>query len=499
MASLHRSALVTTPLGVLLWTAIGCGDGGGGGTAADSSSSGGSTGTTASTTQTTTASTTDSTTTASTTASSTVADSSSSQGSESGSGSTTDTGVLPCPYEPVEGEPAVSLQLVANGFDRPVLAIGHPTEPDRLFVAEQGGTVRILEPGETSAPADTFLDIPVNCATTTTIGCEQGLLGFAFHPDFPTDPRVYVAYSPPGVNPPTRVSEFMLADDSHVDPDSQRVVIEAGQPFGNHNGGMIAFGPDGYLYFGTGDGGDGYDTAQTGMNPGVILAKILRIDVEPDGMPDNPVACIDAAGVNCPDLGPFDYTIPADNPFVDDGNFAPEVWAWGFRNPWRFSFDADNGDLWVGDVGQDEWEEIDIAVAGRHYGWSAMEGNHCENDPGCDASAGPNQPNDDEQYAPIFEYHHQPGCSIAGGAVYRSCEVPAWQGIYVYGDFCSRDVYGLRWDGTTPTDLGSLLDTGELVLGSGWNTYGDVFITTVAGVVYGPYTDGSVYRVAPAG
>ncbi|MBX7082501.1 MAG: PQQ-dependent sugar dehydrogenase [Nannocystaceae bacterium] len=480
-----------------------CGGGGGGSGSEGSSSTGEGTSTTA-TTASTTVSTTESTT-VSTTATTTSADGSStttdtSADSSSSGGSTTDTGVLPCPYDPVDGEPAYALQLVANGFDRPVLALGHPTEPDRLFVVEQGGAIRILEPGDTVAPADAFLELTVNCGNATTIGCEQGLLGFAFHPDFPEDPRVYVAYSPPGVNPPTRVSEFTLADGDpdHADPASERVIIEAGKPFGNHNGGMIAFGPDRLLYFGTGDGGDGFDTAQTGLDPSVILAKILRIDVEPDGTPDNPIACYDnPPDVSCPDLGPFDYTIPADNPFVDVDGFAPEIWAWGFRNPWRFSFDPQTGDLWVGDVGQDEWEEIDIAVAGRHYGWSAMEGNHCENDPGCDESAAPGQPNADMQYAPLFEYHHSGGCSITGGGVYRSCEVPAWQGTYIYGDFCNMEVHGLRWDGNAAEDLGLLVDTGELVVGTGWNAYGDVFVTTVDGVVFGPFTDGLVYRLAP--
>lgn len=414
-----------------------------------------------------------------------------------------ETGSLECPYTPVDGTPAIGLQLVANGFNHPVQVVGHPTEPDRLFVVEQKGAIRILEPGMTTAPEDAFLEWPVGCGQQDSIGCEQGLLGFAFHPDFPEDPRVYISFSVAGqLRAQTRVAEFSLAegDPNHVDPESFRVIIDGAKPFGNHNGGALAFGPDGYLYLGLGDGGDGFDTAQTGRNTGVILAKILRIGVEPDGTPDNPVACIsDPPQVICDDLGPFDYTIPPDNPFVGDDNFAPEIHSWGWRNPWRFSFDPANGDLWVGDVGQDEWEEVDVAVAGRDYGWSAMEGNHCENDGSCDESAAPGQPNADEQYAPLFEYNHiaLDACSITGGGVYRSCEVPAWDGTYLYGDFCNGRIYGLEYDGTTATDLGELVQTDELVSGSGHDAYGNVYFTTFDGIYGGPLFDGLVYRVAP--
>jgi glucose/arabinose dehydrogenase len=409
----------------------------------------------------------------------------------------TDTGELPCPYTPVDGMPAVGLQLVGNGFDRPVLALGHPTEPDRLFVVEQGGAVRILEPGQTVAPADAFLQLEVSCGGNGTIGCERGLLGFAFHPQFPDDPRVYVAYSPAGTpgDPPTRVSEFALAegDPNHVDADSERIIIEGSQPAGNHNGGMIAFGPDDYLYFGLGDGGNANDDPQqTARDPSVILAKILRLDVEPDGTPDMPVSCS-----FCDDNGPFDYTIPADNPFVDDGDFTPEVYAWGFRNPWRFSFDPGTGDLYVGDVGQDEVEEVDVVVAGGDHGWHVMEGNNCFQGSDCDTSAAPGQVNGDGMTAPIIEYPHSQGCSVTGFGVYRSCEVPAWDGIYFYGDYCAGNLAALVWDGATVTDLGDVLDIGELPLGTGWNAYGDVFVTTVDAVPNGPISDGLVYRIAP--
>ncbi len=414
-------------------------------------------------------------------------------GSES-SGSETDTGVPACPYTPVDGMPSVSLELVANGWDRPVLAIGDPQVPDRLFVVEQGGSIKILEPGQASAPDDSFLQLDVPCAGNNTIGCEQGLLGFAFHPDFPTDPRVYVSYTAAAGQ--TRVSEFRLAegDANHADPASERIVIEGAQPFGNHNGGMIAFGQDGYLYVGLGDGGSSDDQPQqTGRDPGVILAKMLRIGVEPDGTPDNPVAC---SPQYCDMLGPYDYTIPADNPFVDDPDFAPETYAWGFRNPWRFSFDVMTGDLYVGDVGQGDWEEVDLVVAGGDYGWSVMEGNHCFDGP-CETTATLGETNSDGITTPIAEYSHNEGCSITGGAVYRSCEVPGWEGVYTYADYCSGRMYGLVKGQDEVTQLGMLLDTGNLVLGTGWNAWGDVYVTTLETVPGGPIGDGFVYRLAP--
>ncbi len=407
-------------------------------------------------------------------------------------GSTTDE-PIECPYEAVDGKPAVSLQLVADGFDRPMLALGHPTQPDRLFVVEQGGNVRILEPGETAAPADSFLFVDVAGAGNMNIGPEFGLLGFAFHPNFPDDPRVYVNYNP--TTDRTIISEFTVdaGNPDQVDPGSERIIMEIHQPAGNHNGGMIDFGPDGYLYIGMGDGGGGGDTFNTGRDPGVLHAKMLRIGVEPDGMDDDPPACM-----GCPTYGPFDYTIPDDNPFLGDPAFLPEVYAWGLRNPWRFARDPDNGLIYAGDVGQQDWEEVTLIEAGADLGWSEMEGFHCFGG-ACDDTAGPNEVNADGMTAPLAEYGHNMGrCSITGGGVYRSCEVPAWDGIYFYTDFCSGEMWGLVWDGASVNDLGVVLSQNELPLGNGWNAYGDVFITTVDAILGGPIFDGKVYRIAPA-
>lgn len=415
-------------------------------------------------------------------------------------GTTTD-GPVECPYVPVDGMPDLALQTVATGFVKPVLALGHPTEPDRLFVVDQVGSIKILEPGSNTAPEDSFLEVDSEGFGDSFIGAETGLLGFAFHPDFPDDPRVYVAYSPNSQGaPPMRVSEFTLmdGDPNHADPLSERVVIEAAQPAGNHNGGMIVFGPDGYLYIGLGDGGNADDEPQqTGRNTGVILAKIIRISPEPDGSPDAPYGCGNAQCANLSDED-FDYTIPADNPFVGDDAFAPEVWAWGVRNPWRFSFDSVTGDMYMGDVGQNQYEEIAIVEPGSDHGWSSMEGFHCFGGASCEVVETPNAVNGEGMTMPISEYSHQGGrCSVTGGAVYHSCEVPAWDGLYVYGDFCSREMFALAWDGSAVQDFGAVLNTGNLILGSGWNAYGDVFLTAVDGVYGGPSQDGIVYRLAP--
>jgi glucose/arabinose dehydrogenase len=403
---------------------------------------------------------------------------------------------IDCPYDEVPGTPSFALQMVGQGFNRPLLALGHPTEPDRLFVLEQNGNVRILEPGETMAPAEAFLHVDVAGAGATSIGAEFGLLGFAFHPDFPADPRVYVDYNPAGGGDlHTVVSEFTLdpANPNQVDPASERVVIELHQPDSNHNGGMLLFDSDGYLIIGMGDGGGSGDTYDTGRNTSVLMSKILRIGVEPDGNPDDPMACD-----GCPQYGPFDYTIPADNPFVGDPAFAPEIYAWGLRNPWRMAIDPETDLMYVGDVGQGDWEEITLADRGADLGWSDMEGFHCFGGAGCDEGAGPNQVNADGMTMPLVEYEHTGGrCSVTGGAVYRSCEVPAWQGVYFYSDFCTGEHFGLVWDGNTATDLGLLLDHNQLPLGNGWNAYGDVFITTVDAILGGPIFDGLVYRVAP--
>lgn len=409
------------------------------------------------------------------------------------------TGVPACPYDVVEGNPAFAWELVADNFDRPMMAIGDPVQPDRLFVVEQGGAVKILEPGMSSAPAENFLEVNSVGAGATMVGNEAGTLGFAFHPDWPSDGRVYISYNPPGGN--TRIAEYQVdaTDGSVADPGSARTILELDQPAGNHNGGMIMFGPDGYLYIGLGDGGGGGDQYNTSRNANQVLSKMLRIGVEPDGSPDDPEACN-----ACQSQGPFDYTIPPDNPGVDGTRpgWAPEIFAMGLRNPWRFAMDPENGDIYVADVGQGAWEEVDIVTRGGDYGWNDMEGNHCYGGGGCDAGGGPNTENADGQIIPIYEYGSNDGpgdcASITGGAVYRSCQVPDWDGVYVFGEYCHEFTRALRWDGTSTEYLGPVPNNEEPVTGNGFNAWGDVYMTTAGSNPYGPIGNGKVYRLAPA-
>lgn len=410
----------------------------------------------------------------------------------------TTTGTPPvCPYTPVDGTPGVELQLLASGFDRPVLAVSHPTDPDRLFVVEQGGHIKILEPGETTAPADdaAFLFIAVANANADEIGPEQGLLGLAFHPDFPADPRVYINYNPPMNGGPTFIDEFSLDpnDPNKVDPASRRPVYAVGQPATNHNGGMINFGADGFLYIGMGDGGGGGDTYNTGRDTSSQLSKFLRIDVEPDGNPDSNQACD-----QCPMVEGFDFTVPADNPFVGDPDYAPEIWAVGMRNPWRWHFDSATGTLYAADVGQGNFEEVSVIEKAGDYGWSIMEGNNCFENAPCDTSAPPNGVNSDGMTAPLIDYDSNNGnCSVTGLGVYHSCEVPGWDGIYFYADYCSANIMALVWDGSTVNDLGIVANAGEAVIGSGSTGYGDVLVTTVVTDDFGTLLDGKVYRIVP--
>jgi glucose/arabinose dehydrogenase len=420
---------------------------------------------------------------------------------ETGTTDDTTTGPPACPYTPVDGTPGVELQQVANGFDRPVLVVPHPSDPDRLFVVEQGGHVKILEPGQTTAPADdaAFLFVEVKNANANMIGAEAGLLGFAFHPDFPADPRVYINYNPAAVQGtgPTYVSEFSLDPNNpdRVDPASERLVYAVGQPAGNHNGGMIAFGADGYLYIGMGDGGgsgDNFGTSRDNLSP---LAKFLRIDVEPDGAPDSNKACAD-----CPMVDGFDFTVPPDNPHVNDDGYAPEIWATGLRNPWRWQFDPATDLLYSADVGQGNHEEVSVISKGGDYGWNIMEANHCFGGAPCDTSAPPNGVNGDGMVAPIAEYSHDENnrCSITGLGVYHSCEVPAWDGLYFYADYCSTEIWALHWDGNTVMDLGVVKTAGEPVIGSGSTGHGDVLVTTVVVNNFQQIEDGKVYRIVPA-
>ena len=305
----------------------------------------------------------------------------------------------------------LELELVTAGLASPV-SIAHAGDgSDRLFVVEKRGLIRVVADG-TLLP-DPFLDITDRVEAG---GSEQGLLGLAFHPGFRTNGWFFVNYT--GIGGATVVSRFQ-ADDRRLaaDPASEEVVLTQAQPAANHNGGHLAFGPDGYLYIGLGDGGGAGDQFGHGQNGATWLGAMLRIDV--DRLP---------------------YAVPADNPFVADEAVRDEIWALGLRNPWRYAFDRLTGDLYIADVGQARYEEVNLQPAGspggENYGWPIMEGGHCypAGVPECEQSG---------LVLPLVEYDHSQGCSITGGHVYRGPASPTVHGLYVFGDYCSGRIWGL--------------------------------------------------------
>jgi glucose/arabinose dehydrogenase len=356
---------------------------------------------------------------------------------------------------------AVTLEPFVAGLDAPLGVASAGDGSNRLFVAEQGGQIRIVRDG-------TLLERPfLDISDRITTGGERGLLGLAFHPDFPTDPRLFVNYTDEQGN--TRVSSFTLdpSEPDRADPASEKRLLFVQQPFANHNGGALAFGPDGFLVIGLGDGGGGGDPEKNGQNLRALLGKILRIDV---------------GGTT----GDKAYAIPADNPYADGADFrAPEIWLSGLRNPWRLSFDRSTGDLWIGDVGQGEWEEVDVqragAAGGTNFGWNLLEGNHCYRQ-GCE---------DPGLVGPVTEYSHDDGCTVIGGNVYRGTAQPALSGGYLFGDYCSGRLWAIdpAADGfREPTVVGEM---GGALSSFGEDEAGELYATDIAG--------GRLLRVTAAG
>ena len=299
-------------------------------------------------------------------------------------------------------------------FTRPVDLQHSPDNTNRLFVMEQAGVISVFANDSTVSSKNIFLDIRTKIDNR---GNEEGLLGLAFHPDFQTNGFFYVNYT--ATNPDrTVVSRFQVSSNiNQADPDSEQLIITFAQPYENHNGGQISFGPDGYLYVAAGDGGSGGDPQGNGQNRAALLGKILRIDVNKQ---ENGNA----------------YGIPPDNPFANNSQgYRKEIYAYGMRNPWRFSFDVVNGQLWVGDVGQDTYEEIDMVEKGGNYGWNVMEAKHCFNG-SCDPSA---------LKLPIWEYGHDVGVSVTGGFVYRGAALPELKGKYIYADYGTRKIWALDY------------------------------------------------------
>ena len=351
----------------------------------------------------------------------------------------------------------VALQPIASGLDQPV-ALTHAGDT-RLFITEQTGTIRIYD--ALGLRATPFLDI----RSLVLSGGERGLLSVAFHPQYRDNGLFFVYYT--NRNGDNSIARYKVsADPDRADVSSGAILLTIPHPnFANHNGGQLQFGPDGYLYIGTGDGGSAGDPNNNAQNLNQLLGKILRIDVD-HGTP---------------------YAIPPSNPFVSRANARGEIWAYGLRNPWRFTFDRANGDMWIGDVGQGSFEEVDLQPAtsagGENYGWRKMEGLHCFN-PSTNCA-------DFTLTPPVIEYSHAGGpCSISGGYRYRGTQIPSLKGAYLYGDYCS----GTIWSATQTGAIWSpkvLFNTTLAISSFGEDLSGELYVMDVA--------KGIVYKIAPRG
>ena len=362
---------------------------------------------------------------------------------------------VPC-AEPADAKapwPAVALAPVADGFTAP-LALEVPGDASgRLFVVEQAGKIRILKGG--ARQPGKFLDIEERVRS----GGEMGLLGLAFHPKFTENGRFYLNYTSASGGLHSVIAEYRVwkTGGDEADPGSERILLTYDQPWENHNGGGLAFGPDGFLYIGTGDGGAGNDPRNSAQNLGRLLGKMLRIDVDRK------------------DAG-LEYAIPGDNPFRSRKGARAEVWAYGLRNPWRYSFDRVTGWLWAGDVGQDALEEVDIVRRAANYGWRRMEGMICT--PGvntkCDRAG---------LTLPVLDYTRKEGNCITGGHVYRGAAVAGLCGAYVFGDFATGRIWGVRSDGTRALARGLLLESGKSISAFGRDEAGELYVMYYGGAI----------------
>jgi glucose/arabinose dehydrogenase len=350
-----------------------------------------------------------------------------------------------------DAPPNLSLQQLVSGLSDPVDFQIPRDGTTRLFVVEQGGTIRIIQNGVLLP--DPFLNI----SGIITSGGELGLLGLAFHPSYAQNGRFFVNYTRTKSGQlQSVVAEYHVSagDPNKADPNGTEILV-VDQPFDNHKGGQLAFGPDGFLYISFGDGGSGGDPFGNGQDLLTLLGKLLRIDID-SGAP---------------------YVIPPDNPFVNNPSALGEIWAYGFRNPWRFSFDTLSGRPFVGDVGQNNWEEVDILVKGRNYGWNIMEGRHCFDPPsGCDRTG---------LTAPVAEYSHSEGFATIGGYVYRGSAIPTLRGVYVFGDLNGK-IFGLKRFGSAWRRV-LLLDTGRTLSGFGQDAAGEMYVLD--------YGTGRVFRI----
>lgn len=368
---------------------------------------------------------------------------------------------------PPPAAPDVSLTQVFPqvALSQPLVLLQAPGDPSRWFVAERAGVIRMFDNDPAANSTAEFLDIS---SKVSTLG-EGGLLGMAFHPSFPGTPEVYVSYTTASDGQLISiVSRFQSNDGgATLDPASEQPLMFVPQPQTNHNGGNIAFGPDGYLYIAFGDGGGAGDPGENAQNLSNVLGAMLRIDI--DG------------------LSP--YEIPPDNPFPSPDlctqgfgatDPCPEIYAYGLRNPWRFSFDSATGDLWLGDVGQNAWEEVDVITAGGDYGWDDREGAHCFEPPtDCDT----------DSIDPVTEYGRDLGNSITGGHVYRGAAIPELQGWYVFGDFGSGIVFGIVADSSSFVEPEVFLDTDLSIVTFARDLDGELYLADIA--------SGRIFQVIP--
>ncbi len=351
-----------------------------------------------------------------------------------------------------EAFPGFDLAPLVQGLREPLYVTHAGDGSGRLFIVERRGTVRIWRDGRLLP--EPFADLGPLVATG---GPEQGLLSIAFHPDFARNGRVFASYTDRDGHSVVARYRVRADDPDRLDPGSAEMVLRVEQPYANHNGGLILFGPDGYLYVGLGDGGWAGDPHGHGQNRNTLLGALLRLDVD----------------------GERGYAIPADNPFARGGG-RPEIWAFGLRNPWRFSFDRETGDLYIGDVGQDAREEIDFQPAGdrggRNYGWSVWEGTR---------RFRPDREPVSEVTFPVAEYDNlEDGCAVTGGYVYRGQAVPALRGVYVFGDFCSGTIWGLRRGGDGRWRKAELLRTDLRIASFGEDEAGELYVVDYRGAVY---------------
>ncbi len=350
------------------------------------------------------------------------------------------------PFDPASV--TLGLEEVARGLVGP-LFVTHAADGS-VFVVEKRGMIQVFPGGDWTAAPQTFLDIG---ARVRSSGSEQGLLGLALHPQFADNGYLYVNYI--DRNGATVVSRFTRTGQTlAADPASEQVVLRQEQPAANHNGGMLAFGPDGYLYIGLGDGGGANDQFGNGQNVQTWLGKLLRIDVD-GGQP---------------------YAVPADNPFAQNQAGKPEIWAYGLRNPWRFSFDRTTNDLYIGDVGQNRFEYIHFqpggSQGGQNYGWPILEGIQCFRTANCDRTG---------LTQAIVDYPHEFGCSVTGGYVYRGTRYPALQGVYVFGDYCSGRMWTLTRDEAGAWQKHEALQSDAQISSFGEDAAGEMYVTDLTG------------------